>query len=145
MSADGNDMYMGRWWLLNPYSRETHKPKHKWFPWSIRVHHIMRPDSDRDLHDHPWNARTIILRGGYTEERPAIRQGSASLLSVTRRVQIIRRPGDTASLNFGEYHRIDYVPPEGAFTLFITSKWRGDWGFMVGGRKVIWRKYLNLD
>ncbi|WP_042562263.1 hypothetical protein, partial [Pseudomonas fluorescens] len=25
MSADGTEMYMGRWWLFNPYSRETHK------------------------------------------------------------------------------------------------------------------------
>ncbi|WP_282352067.1 hypothetical protein [Pseudomonas sp. PS01303] len=69
MSADGTEMYMGRWWLFNPYSRETHKPALWWCPWSFRVHHIMRPDEDRDLHDHPWNARTIILRGWYTEER----------------------------------------------------------------------------
>lgn len=26
MSADGQTMYMGRWWLFNPYSRDTHKP-----------------------------------------------------------------------------------------------------------------------
>jgi len=143
MSADGSDMYMGRWWLFNPYSRETHKAKFWWFPWSIRIHHIMRPDADRDLHSHPWNARTIIMRGGYTEERPAIRQGTKSILSVTRRVRIIRRPGDTATLTFGEYHRIDYVQPEGAFTLFITSKWRGDWGFMVSGRNVPWRTYTG--
>ncbi len=24
MSADGTEMYMDRWWLFNPYSRETH-------------------------------------------------------------------------------------------------------------------------
>ena len=62
MSADGAEMYMGRWWLFNPCSRTTHKPALWWFPWSFRIHHIMRPDEDRDLHDHPWNARTIILR-----------------------------------------------------------------------------------
>ena len=49
MSADGAEMYMGRWWLFNPYSRETHKPALWWFPWSFRIHHIMRPDEDRDL------------------------------------------------------------------------------------------------
>lgn len=36
MSADGTEMYMGRWWLFNPYSRETHKPALWWFPWSFR-------------------------------------------------------------------------------------------------------------
>lgn len=54
MSADNREMYMGRWWLFNPYSRETHKPELWWCPWSFRIHHIMRPDEDRELHDHPW-------------------------------------------------------------------------------------------
>lgn len=63
MSADGSETYMGRWWLFNPYDRNTHQTKHWWFPWSVRVHHIMRADQDRDLHDHPWNARTVILDG----------------------------------------------------------------------------------
>lgn len=64
-------MYKGRWWLFNPFSRETHKAALWWCPWSFRIHHIMRHDEDLDLHDHPWNARTIILRGWYTEQRPA--------------------------------------------------------------------------
>jgi hypothetical protein len=33
MSADGTEMYMGRWWLFNPYDRKTHKGKLAWFPW----------------------------------------------------------------------------------------------------------------
>jgi hypothetical protein len=32
MSADGTEMYMGRWWLFNPYSRETHKATLWWCP-----------------------------------------------------------------------------------------------------------------
>jgi len=131
MSADGTEMYMGRWWLFNPYSRETHKPALWWCPWSFRVHHILRPDEDRDLHDHPWNARTIILRGWYIEQRQIM----------WRR----RAPGETARLNHGEYHRIDQVSPGGVMTLFITSKWRGDWGFLVNGVKVPWRTYTGTD
>ncbi len=61
-SADGREVYMGRWWLFNAYDRATHLGRSRWCPWSIRVHHIMRPDADRDMHDHPWNARTFILR-----------------------------------------------------------------------------------
>lgn len=131
MSADGAEMYMGRWWLFNPYSRETHKPALWWCPWSFRIHHIMRPDEDRDLHDHPWNARTIILRGWYIEQR---------------RIMWRRRStGETARLLHGEYHRIDQVSPGGVITLFITSKWRGDWGFLVNGVKVPWRTYTGTD
>ncbi len=157
MSADGAEMYMGRWWLFNPYSRETHKPARWWCPWSFRIHHIMRPDEDRDLHDHPWNARTIILRGWYTEQRmePATpadmlalgcplvwREEQDDLCKLSIRT---RKPGDTARLNHGEYHRIDEVSPGGVYTLFITRKWRGDWGFLVNGAKVPWRKYTGID
>ncbi|WP_166219767.1 hypothetical protein [Pseudomonas atagonensis] len=140
MSADGTEMYMGRWWLFNPYSRETHKPALWWCPWSLRIHHIMREDADRDLHDHPWNARTIILRGWYTEER-RIFWLAGGHIDVERH----RSTGDTARLNHGEYHRIDQVSPGGVITLFITSKWRGDWGFLVNGVKVPWRTYTGTD
>ncbi|MBU0523460.1 MULTISPECIES: hypothetical protein [unclassified Pseudomonas] len=136
MSADGAEMYMGRWWLFNPYSRETHKPALWWCPWSFRIHHIMRPDEDRDLHDHPWNARTIILRGFYKEQRRHSGNGD---------IDYWREPGDTARLMHGEYHRIDEVSPGGVITLFITSKWRGDWGFLVNGVKVPWRTYTGTD
>ena len=54
-----------------------------------------------------------------------------------------RAQGDTATLDHGEYHRIDQVSPGGVITLFITSKWRGDWGFLVNGVKVPWRIYTG--
>ena len=156
MSADGTEMYMGRWWLFNPYSQETHKPALWWYPWSFRIHHIMRPDEDRDLHDHPWNARTIILRGWYTEERLELAT-SVDMLTPGRPLlwlpgdeirklsTVQRSPGDTARRNHGEYHRIDQVSPGGVITLFITSKWRGDWGFLVNRVKVPWRTYTGSD
>lgn len=159
-SADGQDIYMGRWWLFNAYCRETRKRALQWFPWSIRIHHIMRPDEDRDLHDHPWDARTIILRGWYNEQRLASDEWKDSLMSclvpnpnqkfvdwiMRDACEWIRREqGDTAQLRHGEYHRIDRVSPGGVYTLFITSKWRGDWGFLVNGVKVPWRTYTGTD
>ncbi|KKI24516.1 hypothetical protein WX98_19415 [Pseudomonas syringae pv. persicae] len=41
------------------------------------------------------------------------------------------------------YHRIDEVSPGGVYTLFITSRWKGDWGFLVNGVKVAWREYIG--
>lgn len=129
---DGS-VYMMRWWLFNPYEwpagSGTKARWRKWLP-SARVHWIRRPDDDRALHDHPWNARTIILRGGYVETK---QNGEV----------VRRRAGDTARLLFGEYHRIDYVPEDGALTLFITWRYRGTWGFLVNGQKVPWREYLG--
>lgn len=150
MSADGQEMYMGRWWLFNPYDRDTYNPGYWWCPWSVRIHHIMRADNDRDLHDHPWNARTIILRGSYTEQR-LIDPGDPVLdqLSLPPSAQateyIDRKPGCTATLRFGEYHRIDSVSDGGVYTLFISGPKQGTWGFLVNGVKVPWRKYLGLD
>ena len=150
MSADGTEMYMGRWWLFNPYDRDSHRSRLWWCPWSVRIHHIKRPDNDRDLHDHPWNARTIILRGGYTEQRLLDHDDPVlSGLNVPDAAQateyIDRRPGDTASLNYGEYHRIDSVLEGGAFTLFISGPYQGVWGFLVNGVKVPWRTYTGTD
>lgn len=159
MSADGAEMYMGRWWLFNPYDPVSGERRFWLFPWSIRIHHIMREDADRDLHDHPWNARTIILRGGYIEERllaaddPALQsmlmsaaaQGMSFDAAFQATEYIERRPGETAQLSYGEFHRIDSVAVGGAITLFITSPYKGTWGFLVNGVKVPWRTYTGTD
>jgi hypothetical protein len=134
---DGS-IYMGRWWLFNPYPAKSDGRKRRWGDWlpSARIHHIMRPDTDRHLHDHPWNARTIILRGWYLEEKPAKFFGGHGLHE--------RKEGYTGRLLFGEFHRIEQVAAGGVWTLFITWRYRGTWGFNVDGRKVPWRDYLGI-
>lgn len=128
-SADGTDVYMERWWLFNPYDAD-YVGRIPWLP-SIRLHHIRRPDQDRHLHDHPWNARTFVLLGAYVEER----EGGQ---------WFTRRAGDSAPLKFGEYHRIHSVAHGvGAMTLFVTFRKRGPWGFLVDGEKVPAREYLK--
>lgn len=87
------------------------------FDIAIRVHHILRKDNAREPHDHPWNARTIILDGYYVEERGDL--------------MFSRVPGDTATLNFGEFHRIVHMPDDGVWTIFITGRKRGTWGFLM--------------
>lgn len=127
-------LYMERYWLFNPYPADS-SGKGNRFPISIRLHRIVLPDQDRHLHDHPWNARTFILHGWYEERRPIDDFDYAT---------IRRQAGDTAALKFGEYHRITRVSHGGVWTLFVTGKYRGTWGFMVNGRKVPWREYLGL-
>lgn len=133
MSPDGSTLYMGRWWLFNPYPAK----RWTWLP-SIRVHHICVEDQDRHLHDHPWNARTIILKGGYNEIVPSS-NGYPGGIALN-----VRRPGDTFAIKFGQYHRISRVEDGAAWTLFITWKYRGTWGFLVDGKKVPWREYLGV-
>lgn len=131
-SADGQDVYMYRHWLFNPYPASGEAKRWAWLP-SIRIHRIMRADSDRHLHDHPWNARTIVLDGWYREQR----------IEGMHRA-FMREAGYTGRLLFGQYHRINKVSPEGVTTLFITWRYQGTWGFLVDGVKVPWREYLGL-
>lgn len=152
-SPDGSP-YMGRWWLFNPYPPKSDGEGRRW-TWlpSVRIHHIMRADRERHLHDHPWNARTIVLRGWYEEERPSAATRIDELLDVLRfgydvdakqhRHDFHRARGYTGRLLFGQYHRISAVSEGGVWTMFWTWRKRGTWGFDVDGVKVPWREYLH--
>lgn len=37
---------------------------------AARLHNIVTPDLDREMHNHPWSFISIVLRGGYIERRP---------------------------------------------------------------------------
>lgn len=40
-------------------------------PWfTLRLHHILRSDDDRHLHDHPFDFVSFLLSGGYYETVP---------------------------------------------------------------------------
>lgn len=136
-SADGSDVYMYRYWLFNPYGKDANgDPTPARWPWlpSVRIHIIMRADGDRHLHDHPWNARTIVLENWYREERIEIPGG-----------KYLRGRGYTGRLLFGQYHRIAEVADGGVMTMFFTWRKRGTWGFLVDGKKVPWREYLGIN
>lgn len=97
------------------------------------------------MHDHPWNARTFILRGGYVEVRPTEHGEYYTMPGYQLHKKHYRWAGETCRLRFGEYHRIVEVSEGGVWTLFVTGKYRGTWGFLVDGSKVQWRKYLGLS
>lgn len=144
IAGEDGSVYMERYWLFNPYPTGNDGAGRRWGDWmpSIRIHRIMREDRDSHLHDHPWNARTFILRGWYQEERQRRHCGMSNW---TATYLVMREPGDTARLNFGEYHRIQAVSPGGVWTLFITGRKRGTWGFLVDGTKAPWRAYLGIE
>lgn len=98
-------------------------------PFSIRLHRICRPDSDRHLHDHPSSFRSFVLRGWYEHE-------------VEGYGDIEVNAGDTYVMRKGMFHRIFVVPPQGVWTLVIFGKRDTTWGFLVNGRKVPYTEYL---
>lgn len=145
---DGS-IYMERYWLFNSYQQgpdKQERSKYPWFPWNIRLHWIRRADEGPHMHDHPWNARTFILRGGYVEVREF---GSAVYDEDGRKIsggtKVFTRPtGSTAFIGYNLYHMITQVTPGGAWTLFISGPYKGTWGFLVDGVKIKWRTYREM-
>lgn len=155
-SRDGSELYMDRHWLFNPYGKDAagNAGPARWERWglpSIRAHHILRADDDGHLHDHPWNARTIVLRGWYVEERmgePGDKHPDAFAQipghHYDEALDLFLRPaGYTGRVLFESYHRISRVSSGGVFTLWFTWRYRGTWGFLVDGKKVPYRVYLG--
>ena len=137
--------YMNRYWLFNAYEKMFGQEVSpiRWLP-SVRVHHILRRDNDRHKHDHPWDARTIILKGYYIEDKVIEHGRDADAGYYERVMRSARHPGSTAPILFGDYHSVAEVSEGGVWTLFITFGYQGTWGFLVDGVKVPWRDYMQM-
>lgn len=100
------------------------------FPFNIFLHKFLKSDPD-DLHDHPWNYRTLILAGGYWEYS---RDGTKRWCGpFTFRTSLAT-----------SYHRIELdekVPY--CWTLFIPGKKVREWGFLTDQGWVHNLEYLN--
>src|SRR5665213_2092023 len=104
------------------------------FDISVRVHEILRSDTERHPHDHPWSYLTILLRNAYAEERY---NAEGDLIDY-----IIHKPGSILWRPAGSLHRLTLLNGP-VTTLFITFKKRGTWGFQVDGKVVPHHEYLK--
>jgi hypothetical protein len=111
--------YMNRYWFFN---------EGWWIPFlpAIRVHAIFRRDGDREIHDHPFDFRTFILFGDYTEEDVA---GNARIVD----------QGDTYGSPAERFHiitavrTVDLLPggiAPAVWTFVIMSRKHQSWGFL---------------
>lgn len=91
-------------------------------PWfGVMLHRIFREDNQRDLHDHPWNFLSIILRGWYSESFQ--RQGESAVSFTSRHWWNYKRAEDRHSIR-----TVGRVP---TWTLVFTGRRRRTWGFWV--------------
>lgn len=97
--------YMFRWWII---------PRNRWF--NIYLHHIVRDDDDRALHDHPWVNISIVLKGGYLEVMPGVAKW--------------RAPGSVVFRRPKSAHRLVVGPGGSCWSLFITGPRVREWGFL---------------
>lgn len=117
--------YMERWWLL---------PENSIVPYTIRVHHFLRADKERDRHNHPWPFRTFIAKGWYDEEAALWRGPGLPREEINTRVSA----GDTYARSVMDAHRVVKVSDGGVWTIVITGKKRRPWGFYVGAQCEKW-------
>lgn len=99
--------YLTRWWLVNtPLG-------------GIAVHRMMGPDARGTLHDHPFSFVSLVLRGGYVEQRL-----DPLTLEVDRRR--IRRWNRMRKFDAHVITRLLRVP---TWTLLWIGPKRREWGF----------------
>lgn len=118
------------------YLRRLRVVQTPWF--SVLVHQIFEPDSDRDPHDHPWSFGSLVVRGGYTED-------------VSEKITLFGRvvEGKTRNewprwswhrMTTKEAHRITSVLPD-TMTLVVTGPRVRTWGFWTDQGFVPWDQY----
>lgn len=109
----------------------------------VFLHHYLRSDPDRGLHNHPWNwAIAVPLAGGYWEQRADV-WNSSGIATVLHR----RRPFVPYIIRARDWHRLiliaDYTaedtpgggapettPETTSWSLFIHGPYTRGWGFV---------------
>lgn len=117
---NGGDLYLRRFFLTP-----------RLFGYRLMLHHIVRSDKERDLHDHPWPFWTLCLRGGYIEETE--KDGT----------KISHVAGQLKYRDATFKHRIDRILGE-CWTLVLTGRVVREWGFYTERGWIGWREYLGI-
>lgn len=130
--------YLRRWWVI---------PRNRFF--NIYLHQILADDDDRALHTHPWVNCSILLKGGYIEHLPEgkmkfrrkffpyFRKASAAhRLELYKKIWVWRRAGLKK--------RLEFIPIQPAWSLFITGPKIQEWGFICPQGFKHWRDYLGI-
>ena len=96
---------------------------------SIRFHHIVRSDDDRDLHDHPWDYASLLIDGTLIEVTPD------DTVEYTAPALIVHRAEDL--------HRI-VLPAGPVWTYVTTGPLVRKWGFLTERGWVPWDQYEGI-
>lgn len=119
--------------FLERYVLLTRGPKRG----NVYLHRFLRGDEDRELHNHPWYGLSLILVGGYREERRCWTPEGERV--ETRDV----RPGALNFISPHTFHRVE-LNQGPCWTLFITGPVVQSWGFWdrSTGEYTPWRRFI---
>jgi hypothetical protein len=91
-------------------------------PWfDIYLHHILKSDQDKDMHDHPFSFKSLILSGAYQEI--CERHPDFSKLEIKEYLM-----GDVVSHCGEDIHKISLLT-DSVWTLVFASKHYRMWGY----------------
>lgn len=103
----------------------------------VLLHRMSAPDPGVDLHDHPWWFASLVLWGGYVEERADTRDApffarlAETYTSSRRGEERERRPGTVATTRLDECHRIIRLRRRSCWTVVVRGPRRRRWGFYL--------------
>lgn len=113
----------------------------------IYVHRMDAPDPGVDLHNHPFAFMSLVLWGGYTEERcrsffaPYV-AARAERLNLARRGNRRHRGWLTiATTPLDHAHRIVELDRSPTWTLVIRGRKLQRWGFLLPAGWMDWEEY----
>lgn len=120
IGAPGN-IYMRRFILLLPWGA------------TLRLHHIMRSDDDRHLHDHPFDFTSFLLTAGYVETTRGPVPGFIQA-HFWPRFSIVRKRAE-------DLHCLSLAGP--VWTLVFAGPKRREWGFATERGWISNHRYLD--
>lgn len=134
------DLYLERYYILgrDPSSFENLKPIMDFLPFTVFLHHFLRPDADIELHNHPWDlSYSYILSGGYIEER--LKNENHAQVKVWHHL----KPGHLNKIAANDFHNIRELKGD-TWTIFIAGKKIQSWGFLDPATNTFtkWREFI---
>lgn len=96
---------------------------------NVYLHHMLRSDDDRALHDHPWDNRSLLIDGSYIE--------------VTPTASVRRQAGDIIERKATDAHRLVLIDDKPVISLFMTGPITREWGFHCPQGWRHWRDFTS--
>lgn len=136
--TDPTDVYLIRYYVV----------RSKYF--NFFIHIFLRSDRD-DLHDHPWNFCTYLVRGAYTEDF-ALNRDVTNMVPNYRdmkRNRFVTRKAEDLHRVIVKSRKFENKN-EAPMTLFFSGPVRRDWGFVKldpvtkEQKWIFWKTYLGL-
>lgn len=114
ISGDSGQPYLERYMIARWGKNGEH---------TLFLHRFLDSDSDRGIHDHPWDSKSFIVSGGYNEKRLIV-DGDYKKV-ILRNI----KPFSFNKIGKNDFHQIILKEKTPAWTLFYHGPRVKHWGF----------------